>query len=289
LLALTATKKVGLLNNDDSVAVKLIAADTFTVDFCREFDVSKFPTLRHVRKAVKHRREYRGQRSREALISHVRRLAQDPVVLCQTNEEFTSHVTAEKAALLAFFTQPPNQTSEYESFKAVAQTLRDECDFFWINGQAGVSNSAAGRVNYIAFRPTKEVSGAHDETFEGQLKDELQTWATRRCVPIVREITFDNAEELTEERLPFVILFYLRQHQDSVREYKTMVERELMHEHGKVNFLIADGHKFAHPLTHLGKSKEDMPLIAIDSFQHMFLFPKYEQIRYVRMQIALFI
>ena len=31
-----------------------------------------------------------------------------------------------------------------------------------------------------------------------------------------------------------------------------------------VNFLIADGVKFAHPLHHLGKSKSDLPLIAID-------------------------
>ena len=31
-----------------------------------------------------------------------------------------------------------------------------------------------------------------------------------------------------------------------------------------VNFLIADGVKFAHPLHHLGKSKADLPLIAID-------------------------
>ena len=43
-----------------------------------------------------------------------------------------------------------------------------------------------------------------------------------------------------------------------------------------VNFLVADGIKFAHPLHHLGKSKEDLPLIAIDSFRHMYLFPKYE-------------
>ena len=43
-----------------------------------------------------------------------------------------------------------------------------------------------------------------------------------------------------------------------------------------VNFLIADGEKFAHPLHHLGKSKDDLPLVAIDSFRHMYLFPKYE-------------
>ena len=46
-----------------------------------------------------------------------------------------------------------------------------------------------------------------------------------------------------------------------------------------VNFLIADGIKFAHPLHHLGKNKEDLPLIAIDSFRHMYLFPKYEDMQ----------
>lgn len=39
-----------------------------------------------------------------------------------------------------------------------------------------------------------------------------------------------------------------------------------------VNALTADGLKFAHPLHHLGKSANDLPLIAIDSFKHMYLF-----------------
>lgn len=43
-----------------------------------------------------------------------------------------------------------------------------------------------------------------------------------------------------------------------------------------INFLTADGKKFAHPLHHLGKSQQDLPLIAIDSFRHMYLFPNYK-------------
>lgn len=45
-----------------------------------------------------------------------------------------------------------------------------------------------------------------------------------------------------------------------------------------INFLTADGKKFAHPLHHLGKSEKDLPLIAIDSFRHMYLFPNYKDI-----------
>lgn len=45
-----------------------------------------------------------------------------------------------------------------------------------------------------------------------------------------------------------------------------------------VNFLIADGKKFAHPLAHLEKSLEDLPVLAIDSFRHMYLFPDFQDI-----------
>ena len=41
-----------------------------------------------------------------------------------------------------------------------------------------------------------------------------------------------------------------------------------------MNFLTADGLKFSHPLHHLGKSASDLPVLAIDSFRHMYIFPK---------------
>lgn len=44
-----------------------------------------------------------------------------------------------------------------------------------------------------------------------------------------------------------------------------------------VNFLTADGVRFEHPLHHLGKSISDLPLIAIDSFRHMYMFPDYKE------------
>ena len=55
--------------------------------------------------------------------------------------------------------------------------------------------------------------------------------------------------------------------------------QELLSEKTNINFLTADGLKFAHPLHHLQKSKADLPLLAIDSFRHMYLFPNYEDIK----------
>lgn len=45
-----------------------------------------------------------------------------------------------------------------------------------------------------------------------------------------------------------------------------------------INFLIADGKRFAHPLDHLEKTIDELPVIAIDSFRHMYLFPDYNDI-----------
>lgn len=54
--------------------------------------------------------------------------------------------------------------------------------------------------------------------------------------------------------------------------------RELYDQKNSVNALLADGHKFAHPLKHLGKTEDDLPVLAIDSFQHMFLFDNMNEL-----------
>lgn len=54
--------------------------------------------------------------------------------------------------------------------------------------------------------------------------------------------------------------------------------RELHDQKSSINALIANGFKFAHPLKHLGKSEKDLPVLAIDSFQHMFLFENMSEL-----------
>jgi len=46
-----------------------------------------------------------------------------------------------------------------------------------------------------------------------------------------------------------------------------------------MNFLTADGIKFAHPLHHLGKQQTDLPVVVIDSFKHMYQFPSKKDFR----------
>ena len=63
---------------------------------------------------------------------------------------------------------------------------------------------------------------------------QLNIWASEKCVPLVREITFENAEELTEEGLPFLILFHRADDTESIKKYKDVINRELVDEKRKM-------------------------------------------------------
>ena len=47
-------------------------------------------------------------------------------------------------------------------------------------------------------------------------------WISQQCVPLVREITFQNGEEMTEEGLPLLICFY---HPDEPEIKELFIER----------------------------------------------------------------
>ena len=50
-------------------------------------------------------------------------------------------------------------------------------------------------------------------------------------MPLVREITFENAEEMTEEGLPFMILFHRPGKDDEiVKKFKDIVANQLISE-----------------------------------------------------------
>ncbi|XP_069075729.1 endoplasmic reticulum resident protein 44 isoform X2 [Pleurodeles waltl] len=84
--------------------------------------------------------------------------------------------------------------------------------------------------------------------------------------------------ELTEEGLPFLILFHMKDDTASLEKFQQEVARQLIGEKGTINFLHADCDKFRHPLLHIQKTPEDCPVIAIDSFRHMYVFPEFSDL-----------
>lgn len=238
------------------------------------FHITKYPTIKYVSHGQTGRKEYRGKRSAEGFLEFVQEQIKSPV------EEFDDlqhlmKLEDKHQYVIGYFDR--KESDEYANYKKVASLLKDECKFMAGFG-ATVDKMHPPGHDIVAFRPSKAKTNEEDEAFTGDLNkhQDLESWAQEKCNPLVREITFENAEELTEEGLPFLILFHHPDDTDSIKEFNDLVKRELLGEKSQVTFLAADGVKFAHPLHHLGKSKEDLPIIAIDSFRHMYLFPDYQ-------------
>ncbi|XP_014280207.1 endoplasmic reticulum resident protein 44 [Halyomorpha halys] len=236
------------------------------------FHITKYPTLKVIRNGQPAKREYRGKRSVEAFQEFVKKQLEDPIKEFQDISEL-KNLDTKKRIIIGFFEK--KDCPEYNIFRRAASNLKEDCQFHVGFGDAVRAMHPPGQ-NIVVFRPDVALSNERDETFKGSLLDydETSVWMAERCVPLVREITFENAEELTEEGLPFMILFHRPGKDDeTVKNFKDIVAGQLLSEKQNINFLTADGEKFAHPLHHLGKSLDDLPLIAIDSFRHMYPFP----------------
>jgi endoplasmic reticulum resident protein 44 len=239
-----------------------------------KFQITKYPTLKVVRNGQTAKREYRGQRSVEAFQEFVKKQLEDPI------KEFVSlkdleTLDSKKRIIIGYYDR--RDQPEYQIFRRVATNFKEDCQFHVGFGDTVAQMHPPGQP-IVVFRPDVAVSNENDETFKGNLNnlEDLNKWVQEKCVPLVREITFENAEELTEEGLPFLILFYNKDDTESIKDFKAIVETQLLSEKNSVNFLTANGELFAHPLHHLGKSQSDLPLIAIDSFRHMYLFKNFK-------------
>ncbi|CAG9538221.1 unnamed protein product [Cercopithifilaria johnstoni] len=237
-------------------------------DIAQKYHVSKYPTLKVFRGGELVKKEYRGQRSVDALAVFIEKQLVPGMQNFSSNAELDSLINPKKLNIIAYFDQTTGP--EFDNYCKVASLLRDDC-VFWL-GTGEVFRSEVAKGNRLEFRP---LNSNERVEYTGGLAnlETLKQWIVDKCVPLVREITFENAEELTEEGLPFLILF---RHPDDVqidRVFTEQVARELFDQKSSINCLYADGKKFVHPLQHLGKTMEDLPILAIDSFRHMYLFP----------------
>ncbi|KAB7503072.1 Endoplasmic reticulum resident protein 44 [Armadillidium nasatum] len=251
---------------EGKVVIGKVDCDTET-SIASRFHITKYPTLKLLRNGQAAKREYRGQRSSEAIAEFITEQLRDPITKITSLDDLKK-VDEKKRIIIGYFEK--ENLPEYNVFKRVALNLKEDCEFYAGFGEVIRPMHPPGE-SIIAFKSSVTLE---EEIFKLNLNnyDELSIWATERCIPLVREITFQNAEELTEEGLPFLILFHHPDDKEIVQKYMNIIQRELVDQKQTVNFLTADGLQFAHPLHHLGKSKDDLPLIAIDSFKHMYLF-----------------
>ncbi|EDV41825.2 uncharacterized protein Dana_GF17308 [Drosophila ananassae] len=246
-------------------------------DVANRFDITKYPTLKVARNGFVANKEYRGQRSVQAFVKFVEKELSDPI------KEFTSIRVLKRAEagdglVVGYFENKLHP--EYDTYRRAASLLRYECRYMAGFGNFTINLRPPGK-NLLIFRADASTANHRDyySEYSGNMTDfkDVANWIEEKCKPLVRELTFDNAEEFSEEGLPFVILFYNKHDMGPIQEFKAVVQSVLAKEK-RVNFLSANGKLFIHPLFHMGKTLNDLPLIAIDSFRHMYSFPRFEDI-----------
>lgn len=195
------------------------------------FQISKYPTLKLIVNGQPAKREYRGARTADAFVEFIKKQLIDPVIEYHTLRDL-EQLDGKQRIIVGYFDR--KDQNEYKIFKRVATTLKDDCKFYVGFGETVAQMHPPGQP-IVVFRPDTERTHADDQTYEGGLvnADELAAWAQQKCVPVVREITFDNAEELTEEGLPFLILFHDSDDTESVKDFKLIVETQLLGEKRK--------------------------------------------------------
>lgn len=238
--------------------------------------INKYPTLKMFRYGVLVKKEYRGARNVEAFESFLKDQLSSKLKFVETIPDLMA-LSSEKSTIIGYFEN--KESAGYQTFLKLTDILRDKCEFVAAIGTAFGNDRLNGdKIVYsksgirgLHMRSSEEV-----KEFIGQVTDynTLYTWAFEICTPLVRTITFENAEELTEGGLPFLIIFHKTGDTESIKIFEDEIKRQLVH--GGLNTVqpvAADGGLFSHPLTHLGKTINDLPVIAIDSFKHMYLFP----------------
>nr|XP_031532997.1 endoplasmic reticulum resident protein 44 [Vicugna pacos] len=236
--------------NENQVVFARVDCDQHS-DIAQRYRISKYPTLKLFRNGMMMKREYRGQRSVKALADYIRQQKSDPIQELHDLAEITT-LDRSKRNIIGYFEQKDSEN--YRVFERVANILHDDCAFLSAFGAVSKPERYSG--DNIIYKPPGH--SAPDMVYLGSMTnfDGTYNWIQDKCVPLVREITFENGEELTEEGLPFLILFHMKEDTESLEIFQNEVARQLISEKGTINFLHADCDKFRHPLLIPGKLKQ---------------------------------
>lgn len=221
-------------------------------EIAREFGVNKYPTIKLFRYGEVSKKEYRGQRSVEALAAYVQEQLSDVVKVHPSISEFNQaplDISANSRILIAYLKA---DSVGLQTVRKVASKYRTTPCQYHVVYQSEERGDAHRLQESLAmqvqFGDEEWIGAINSESsamdrFVGQLDDveRLSMFVLNKCESLVRELTFENAEELTEEGLPFLLLFYHPDHDanDLRRRYKAAVEKEVAHERCKHSFSIS--------------------------------------------------
>ncbi|KAI5737630.1 hypothetical protein M8J76_015235 [Diaphorina citri] len=257
---------INLLPEPRKFAITKINCDDYE-SVCEDYNIVKYPTVKIMRHGSIEKLEYRRERTVEALVKYVREELMDPTIEIPEEENLS-----DKRRVIGLLSN--SRPEEIDIFRKAATHFKTLCKFI-------LHVKDTEDPTRIFFRPdpkspeTEEADMPHNGTITFPY---LRDWANYKCVPFVREITFENAEELTEEGVPLFIFFYKpEEHTDLVKTFKKIVALHFVDDivNQSLDFLVANANDFQSVLDYMNITGEDLPIILIDNFEAMFIYEEY--------------
>lgn len=239
------------------------------------FRIRTYPTFKVIRNGHVDKRGYRGQRTVEGFVSFIKQELEDPVKEIKQLSDLNDFQNSDKFTIGYFNSR---NEFEYNTFRRVATNLKKYCQFYTIFNKTESHTHPLNQIKIVFYS-----NESFDQMYPNNMTnfDELYDWMSDKCNPLVKELTFENAGEFADENLPYLVLFYHPDDENStfyIKRFYEVVKSELISEKEKMNFLTADGKKFKHVVHMLNKTEQDLPLIVIDNIQHVYQFPNFYDI-----------
>ncbi|KAM4026843.1 endoplasmic reticulum resident protein 44 [Anomaloglossus baeobatrachus] len=249
-------------------------------DIAQRYRISKYPTLKLFRNGMMMKREYRGQRSVTAIADYIRQQKSDPIRVVGDLEELKT-IDRSKRTIIGFFES--KESDNYRTFVKVSNILHDDCVFITALGDVSKPERFSG--DNVIYRPIGVsmilVCGQEPFICDHKLYGEhisICLLVLRSCSSLF-QFPFSALQPLTAlfgyTNSQFILPPSPKRRMPAPRaKIATWIHSAI----GSINFLHADCDKFRHPLLHIQKTPADCPVIAIDSFRHMYVFSDFKDL-----------
>jgi len=245
-LAPEYAKAAGVLKKDDPpIKIAKVDADA-QKELGSRFGVSGFPTLKVFRRGTAS--EYKGPREGAGIVSYMRKQAAPAVKELQDLKALEKWL-ADEAGLVLFGS---SSDTTYATFKAAADSNRETLRFAVVDSEDARTQFKAPKGS-VLFLQSKRYTQSPLETsshvYDGSVSESaLVKWAKERILPLVGEVTQDNAQFYAATNKPLVKVFVdvdwiknpkgVNYHLNRIRK----VAKDFV---GKLHFAVADKKAFA--------------------------------------------
>ena len=253
-----------LLNNSNVIFVYVDCRDSNFRTTCFRHQISKIPTIKFIYLGVLLSIEYREERSSEAISRFIQTILKpnvhsvyDAVEL----EEITPEV--DHRVVIGFFRNENAKT--LTRYRQISGIFMNECRFYAYISKLNTNTLFAIRDPALG-----------DEVYVGDYDvNSLFKWVRLNCKPLIKSMTFDNAEGIVERRLPLLVLYrqnknYLR----SLMAFTRKVDEELSDLIGvNITAVHVNREVFKNAVRLSGAQSVKGAFVQIDTLKHNYNLP----------------